>query len=90
MVYATVAPLHAGLTFPESVLRSNLFAVLAAFVAINTVMYGALALAKMLPKVYPGDWLPSRNRRAQTRSIYPDRPVATEDAHTELGLERVG
>jgi len=61
-----------GILFPESILHSDLFAVLAAFVAINTVMYGALAVAKMLPKVYPGDWITSRNRRIETRSINPD------------------
>ncbi|HJR50695.1 MAG TPA: hypothetical protein VJ794_06280 [Gemmatimonadales bacterium] len=61
-----------GLLLPESVLGSDLFAVLAAFVAINTVMYVALAIAKMLPKVYLGDFVNGRNRRSETRSIYPD------------------
>ena len=63
-----------GILFPEPILHSDLFAVLAAFVAINTVMYGALAVAKMLPKVYPGDWITSRNRRIETRGINPDAP----------------
>lgn len=57
---------------PESVLHSSLFAVLAAFVAINTVMYSALALAKLLPKVYVTDWFTRRNQRSESRSIYPD------------------
>ncbi len=61
----------AGILFPESVLHSELFAVLAAFVAINTVMYAALAAAKVLPKIYPSDWTRGRNRRTETRSIYP-------------------
>ncbi len=61
-----------GLLLPESVLASDLFAVLAAFVAINTVMYVVLAIAKMLPKVYLGDFVNGRNRRSETRSIYPD------------------
>lgn len=66
-------PLEAqGLLLPESVLASDLFAVLAAFVAINTVMYVVLAIAKMLPKVYLGDFVNGRNRRSETRSIYPD------------------
>jgi hypothetical protein len=60
------------LLLPESVLASDLFAVLAAFVAINTVMYVVLAIAKMLPKVYLGDFVNGRNRRSETRSIYPD------------------
>jgi hypothetical protein len=57
---------------PTAILHSQAFAVLAAFVAINTVMYGALALGKMLPKMYPTDWVTSRNRRVESRSIYPD------------------
>ncbi len=60
--------------FPKSILHSELFAVLAAFVAINTVMYSALAVAKMLPKLYSADWMGPRNRRSETRNIYPDRP----------------
>lgn len=61
-----------GILLPESVLHSELFGVLAAFVAINTMMYGALALAKMLPKVYVSDLARHRNRRSETRSIDPD------------------
>ncbi len=62
-----------GIMLPESFLRSEGFAILAAFVAINTVMYVALAIAKMLPKVYVADWFDHRDRRGETRSIYPDR-----------------
>ncbi|MBG6225455.1 pilus assembly protein TadC [Arthrobacter sp. CAN_A2] len=61
-----------GLLLPESVLHSSMFAVLAAFVAINTVIYASLALANILPKIYPTDWVTDRNRRIETRSIYPD------------------
>ena len=57
---------------PESVLHSGWFAVLAAFVAINTVMYVVLATATMLPKVHVADWFTSRDRRGQNRSIHPD------------------
>ena len=56
---------------PEYVLQSGWFAVLAAFVAINTVMYVVLATATMLPKVHVADWFTSRDRRAQNRSIHP-------------------
>ena len=63
-----------GILFSESVLHTELFAVLSAFVAINTVMYCALTVAKVLPKVYLADWITSRNRRAETRSIHPDGP----------------
>jgi hypothetical protein len=65
----------AGILFPETILHSEWFAILAAFVAINSLMYAALAVAKILPKVYPGDWIRRRNERAETRSIYPDGPV---------------
>ena len=61
---------------PESVLHSGWFAVLAAFVAINTVMYVALATATMLPKVHVADWFTSRDRRTLNRSIHPDAEVA--------------
>jgi hypothetical protein len=64
--------LPSGLVLPESVLRTEAFTVLAAFVAINTVIYVALAVAKMLPKVYPSDWWRGSNRRSESRSIYPD------------------
>jgi hypothetical protein len=63
-----------GLLLPEGFLRSDWFAVLAAFVAINTIMYVALAVATMLPKVHVGDWVRRRYERAETRSIYPDGP----------------
>jgi hypothetical protein len=61
-----------GILLPQSVLSSGFFAVLSAFVAINTVMYVALAVAKAMPKVYLSDWMSRRNTRSQTRSIHPD------------------
>ncbi|WP_241990792.1 hypothetical protein [Cryobacterium gelidum] len=63
-----------GILLPESVLQSDFFAILATFVAINTVMYAALAIAKTLPRVYLGDLLPGQRRRFETRSIYPETP----------------
>jgi hypothetical protein len=67
-----VVPL--GILLPEGLLRSEWFAVLGAFVALNTVMYVALALAKVMPKVYVRDLFPRRYARAETRSIHPDGP----------------
>ena len=64
--------LPTGILLPSSALHSGLFALLAAFVAINTVMYVALAVAKILPKVYVSDWIRGSNRRAQIRSIVPE------------------
>jgi hypothetical protein len=65
----------AGILLPESFLQSDFFAVLATFVAINTVLYVTMAVAKILPKVYAAEWFRGRNRRAETRSIYPDGPI---------------
>jgi hypothetical protein len=62
----------AGLVFPESLMHTEWYAVLSVFVAVNTVLYLTLAIIKLLPKVYVGDWVNHRNRRAETRSIYPD------------------
>ena len=59
---------------PEFIVHSEWFAVLAAFVAINTVMYCALAVVKTLPWIYPTDWISQRRRRSESRSIYPDHP----------------
>jgi len=71
----TAAVVPMGVLLPDSILRNQFVAVLAAFVAINTVVYVTLAVGKMLPKFYLRDWLASRNRRAETRSIHPDAPV---------------
>lgn len=62
----------AGLLLPESVLSSDWFAVLAVFVAINTVMYVTLAVTKTLPKIHVRDLLPRTYIRSETRSIHPD------------------
>ena len=64
-----------GIVFSESALRSDQFAVLAAFVAINTLIYVVLAVSKMLPKIYVSDYVTSRNRRGESRSIRPDGPA---------------
>ena len=64
------APL--GILLPSSVMHSHVFGVLAAFVAVNTVIYVALAMAKATPKVYMRDWMPRGYQRAETRSIHPE------------------
>jgi hypothetical protein len=60
-----------GILLPAEILQSEFFAVLSAFVAINTIMYVTLAIAKMLPRVYVSDLLPRRDRRRQPRGIDP-------------------
>ncbi|KSU66235.1 hypothetical protein AS038_10570 [Arthrobacter sp. NIO-1057] len=56
---------------PESVLLSDWFAVLASFVAINTVLYLVLALVKMLPVIRVKSTR-GRERRSETRNIDPE------------------
>jgi hypothetical protein len=65
----SVLPL--GILLPDSTLDHTWFAVLSAFVAINTIMYTALALAKIAPKIYVSDLVHRRDRRATNRSIHP-------------------
>ena len=73
-IHATV--IKNGLILPQSILQSDLFAVFAAFVAINTVIYVVLAVLKILPRPHITDLLQWRNRRGETRSIYPDAAVS--------------
>ncbi|MGX7680314.1 hypothetical protein ACSMXN_15585 [Jatrophihabitans sp. DSM 45814] len=42
--------IQAGILLPSSVLQTGWFHVLAVFVAINTLFYAALSLAKIFPK----------------------------------------
>jgi hypothetical protein len=61
-----------GIAFVGSIMQGQWFAVLSVFVAVNTVLYLTLAVIKLLPKAYLSDWVDQRNRRAESRSIYPD------------------
>ena len=61
----------AGILLPESFLTTEFFQVLATFVAINTLLYVTLAIAKMLPRLHPTDLLSRRNRRREPRGIIP-------------------
>ena len=61
-----------GLLLPAELLVTPFFQFLSAFVAINTIMFAALAIAHMLPKVYFSDLVARRGRRKETRSIHPD------------------
>ena len=69
------ALLPAGILLPESFLYTPFFRVLATFVAINTVVYVALAIVMMLPKIDVRKLFPRRYKRSETRSIYPDGPL---------------
>ena len=68
----TGTALVASILLPESIMHSQWFAVLSMFVAINTVVYLTLAIVKLLPKAYLSYWIDLRNRRGETRSIYPE------------------
>ncbi|HEY3723745.1 MAG TPA: hypothetical protein VGN59_10350 [Acidimicrobiia bacterium] len=57
---------------PQSIMQTPWFAALSMFVAVNTVLYLTLAIIKLLPKAYLSDWVDQRNRRSESRSIYPD------------------
>jgi hypothetical protein len=81
--------IHTGILLPESFLASNFFAVFASFVGVNTVIYVALAVAKILPMVYITDWLKGRNRRTETRSIYPKSQSHAVPRESILSLRRM-
>lgn len=63
-----------GILLPASVLSSTWFSLLAAFVALNTIVYVALAVLKSLPKASLSRWSPRRYIRGETRNIHPDAP----------------
>jgi hypothetical protein len=73
MIVAAVLP--TGVLLPESILQTNSFKILATFVALNTLMYATLAVLKVLPKGYALSWFNGFNRRAQSRSVYPEPPA---------------
>jgi hypothetical protein len=64
-----------GLLLPESFMQSRFFIVLATLVALNTVIYVALAIVHIIPKWFKPSWLRGRRPRGMTRSIYPDGPT---------------
>lgn len=66
------SPLVTGILLPETILYTPSARVLTTFVAVNTVMYASLAIAKMLPKIHLTDLVKrSRDQRREDRSIYP-------------------
>ncbi|MCB0967327.1 MAG: hypothetical protein KDB37_10870 [Ilumatobacter sp.] len=69
---------------PASILESGWFSVLARFVAVNTILYVALSLFKIAPKIYVSDYVHRGGRRSETRSIHPDDPVEPYAAKVPL------
>jgi hypothetical protein len=80
------AAVSAGVVLPEALLFTGWFRVMAAFVAVNTVMYAALAVAKVLPKVQPPDL--RRGQRSGPRGIYP--AGHKDPGHAEPGYAEPG
>ncbi len=70
-----ITAVHTGVLLPTALLHTSWFATLSTFVAVNTIMFIALAVAKVLPRVHPSSWFRSQNQRSETRSIYPDDPA---------------
>lgn len=66
--------IHTGILLPESFLKTDFFFVLSTIVALNTTIYAALSIAKVLPKWFNPQWTRRGRARAETRSIYPDGP----------------
>ena len=77
---STFAATDHRLLLDSSLLHASAFTALNAFVLINTVMFLALAILKLMPKLHINDWITSRNRRAETRSIHPDVPDSDQPA----------
>jgi hypothetical protein len=73
VIAASALVVPAGFLLPESVLHTDVVAVLAAFVAINTLLYLTLAVVKILPR--PRFSWRGRSRRRETRGIHPDGPI---------------
>jgi hypothetical protein len=48
-----LGPIHDGLIFPASYLKSRFFLICLTFVAINTLVYLGLTLIKLLPRPKP-------------------------------------
>ncbi|WP_105804979.1 hypothetical protein [Leucobacter massiliensis] len=71
-VAAVGGPLPGGILLPQEILETTWFSVLATFVALNTVAYVVVSIVKILPAVRIFSRRGGRNRRAETRSIYPD------------------
>lgn len=57
--------------FTPDTLQTTWFQILAAFVALNTIIYTTIAIIGVLPRLYPTKWLSGMHTRSESRSIYP-------------------
>jgi hypothetical protein len=65
-------PIVGWLFVSDDLMQAPWFGQLSAFVAVNTVLYLTLAIIKTLPKAYLSDHIDRRDRRSESRSIYPE------------------
>jgi len=81
-----VTPLPDGLLFPESVLSSGWFTLLATVVALNTIIYVGLTLAKVIP--WPRQFHPRRVRSALDRvGVHVNEESAMKDIPTPYVID---
>lgn len=66
-----MSSVNAGILFPQALLESRFFVVLATIVALNTIVYAGLAVSKVLPQLIRRALFHRAKRRAINRSIYP-------------------
>lgn len=64
-----------GILLPQEWLQTDWFSVLAAFVAVNTLIYVVLGLIKIIPMIRWRRAYRGASRRSETRSIHPDAPL---------------
>ena len=70
---------------PEAWLHGRVFVLASTFVAINTLIYLALALVKLMPVVVPARWLPHHYHRAESRAVGAGDGAATTDPAGQAG-----
>ncbi len=66
-----MSSVNAGILFPQALLESRFFVVLATIVALNTIVYAGLAVSKVLPQLIRRARFHRAKRRAINRTIYP-------------------
>ena len=79
-----IETVQAGILFPQALLESWFFVILATIVALNTVVYAGLALSKIVPRLIRASFFHRSKRRAINRSIYPGA-VSSTDSRTSTG-----
>ena len=69
---------------PEAWLHGRVFVLASTFVAINTLIYLALALVKLMPVVVPARWLPHHYHRAESLAALGQHAAAFKSFSTAL------